>query len=309
MNQKNILIYPHYHFDIGNGGMTVTYYLANQLEKYGQTVRIHPCRGAVENDIFSKYYYDDFPIDDNCVVIYCEGVTGNPLNAKNVVRWMLSRLGQNVPYNMVEDWGKNELVYFFCSEKMINDNPEKINTIFKFLPILYNNPILCVNEGTTHKNRCCHVTRKHFIHENGYTPIHPPDSYHIAHTHTQIELVSIFNSHEMCISYDPISFISMIAAMCGCISVVYPIDGMDELQWMKLGATKEYIESKNINKYYGIAYGLENVEWAKSTIHLAKKQWEDIVEFNINKYLPKLIEDINQFDKNENTIQNVYYNA
>jgi len=47
----------------------------------------------------------------------------------------------------------------------------------------------------------------------------------------------------------------------------------------------------------------------KNTIHLAKKQWEDIVEFNINKYLPKFIEDINQFDKNENTIQNVYYNA
>ena len=110
---KNIIIYTHMpQFNFNDGGTVVQYYLAQILEEYGQNVRIYPSSNIkCDNLLFSKFYSEnDFPIDDNTVVIYCEGTPGNPLNAKNVVRWMLSKLGQNIPYERVHTWSKNEIL-------------------------------------------------------------------------------------------------------------------------------------------------------------------------------------------------------
>ena len=109
-------------FDFKDGGTVVQYLLAKTLEEYGQNVKIYTTGIKINNSIFNKFYDNDFPIDDNCVVIYCEGTIGNPLNAKNVVRWMLSKLGQNVPFSNLDSWDKNELVYYFCSEEKIANN-------------------------------------------------------------------------------------------------------------------------------------------------------------------------------------------
>ena len=106
-------------------------------ERFEQTKKtIQTIREKIPNSIFMNFYNNDFPIDDNCVVIYCEGTQGNPLNAKNVVRWMLSKLGQNVPYNWVDTWGKNELVYYFNSEKKIQNKPDKLGSIYKMLNVI-----------------------------------------------------------------------------------------------------------------------------------------------------------------------------
>ena len=307
MIQKNILIYPHQRYDIGDGGITVQYYLANLLEKYGQTVRIHPYLGSIDNELFTKYYNDEFPIDSNCVVIYCEGIIGNPLNASNVVRWMLSKRGQNTPYNRVDGWGRNDLVYFFNSEDMINENPEKVNTIYKFLSPLFLNPIFNMYVPRHHRSGYCYSLRKHFIHKNGYKKIHPQYAYELPHLLTHNELVTVFNKFDTHVSYDPISFISIMAPICGCISIVHPIDGVDELKWIKMGGVKEYIELNNIQKLYGISYGVENIELAKNTVHLAKQQWEDITQYYIRKHIPSFIEDISNLENNVNTVENVYF--
>jgi hypothetical protein len=115
---KNIIIYTHMeNFSFKDGGTLVEYLLGNILKENGQNVKIYPSSGKrTQNSVFSDFYNNDFPIDDKCVVIYCEGTEGNPLGAKNVVRWMLSKLGQHVRYDLVHGWGKYELVYYFNSE-------------------------------------------------------------------------------------------------------------------------------------------------------------------------------------------------
>lgn len=306
--QKNILIYTHMpKFSFTDGGTLCQYNLARMLDNLGETVRIYPTSGLiVENSVFNKFYKNDFPIDDNCVVIYCEGTPGNPLSAKNVVRWMLSVLGQNVPTDYLNTWGKNELVYHFNSEPRFYSNAENIGVIYKTLSSLYINPYLKqTNFGE--RTGVCYTTRKaHHIHKNGIHNVHPNNSLNIT-TQTQLECVEIFNKYKWFLSYDSNTFLTIMAALCGCISVVYKVDGLTKKDWIKTTAAAEYLTHNNLDNLYGIAYGYEDMQYAKETIHLVKEQWDDIVKFNIEKTIKPFISDINNFDTMQNTIFNNYF--
>ena len=60
-------------------------------------------------------------VDDNTIVIYPEVIEGNPLNAPHVIRWILAEVGINVNNNIINSWGKNDLVYYFnCENKFYN---------------------------------------------------------------------------------------------------------------------------------------------------------------------------------------------
>jgi len=308
---KNIIICPHMHFDFSNGGIVVQYYLAKLLDELGFNVRIIVSDFNIHrnsyrnnnNNIFNKFWINDFPIDDNVIVIYCEGTIGNPLGAKNVVRWMLSELGKNVPVDWLHTWGKNELVYYFNSELRFNKTPEKKGSIFKLLNPIYINPLL-KNINNNKRNGWCYTMRKSCYHKN-LINLHPNDSYEITRQHTQDNCVEIFNKYEYFVSYDPLTFLSIMAPLCGCISIVHKVEGLTKYEWLSTLSVIDYMKYKCISDLYGIAYGLEEIEYAKTTIHLVEEQWKDIVQYNNSVKL--FIDDIKMFDKMENTIKNNYY--
>lgn len=303
---KNIIIYPHMsEFSFNDGGTVVEYLLAEKLSKLGQNVRIYPSYGKeCPNPIFMNYYNNDFPIDDNAVVIYCEGTQGNPLNAKNVVRWMLSKLGQNVPYSHVYTWGKNELVYYFNSEEKIAKNPEKLGNIYKLLNVIYVNP-LAINHNLPSREGTCYTIRKLFeTHGKHKQHVHPPNSFEITRAHTQSDYISIFNKHKYFISYDSLTFLYVIAALCGCVSIVIKVDGLSKEDWLNTTVVAEYLKESGENTLYGIAYGAEDLENAINTLHLVREQWNKIVSYLENKYVVQFIEDINNWDNNVNTLSN-----
>jgi hypothetical protein len=75
---KSILIYVHTPSYIEtDGGTVVQFYLAQLLDELGHNVRIHSRNNKV-NPFFNKFYKKDLDLD-NTVVIYCEGIVGNPL--------------------------------------------------------------------------------------------------------------------------------------------------------------------------------------------------------------------------------------
>jgi hypothetical protein len=49
------------------------------------------------------------------------------------------------------------------------------------------------------------------------------------------------------------------------------------------------------------------MEFAKNTIHLFKEQWNEIIEFNKTTTLKSFIDDMQNFDKMINTINNNYF--
>jgi hypothetical protein len=280
---KNILVYAHMPtFKTSDGYNMAQYELAKTLKEMGENVRIYPLTGFFcENHIFKDFYNNNFSIDDETIVIYCEGTKGNPLNAKKVVRWMLSEIGQNVPYEYIHSWGKNELVYYFNSESKIEKAPEKMNSIYKLLNVFHINPAIKKYNFDTRDGVCYTLGKSSWIHNNqNVLFFHPKKSFEITQNHTFEECVNIFNNHKWFVSYDPLSFNIVVAGLCGCIPVIKKIDGVSKQEWIKKTAAAEYVKHKNLDNLYGIAYGQEDMQYAMETIHLMQNQWEDIVNFS-----------------------------
>ena len=309
--KKNILIYCHMpYFRYNDGGTVVQHYLSKILEEdYGLNVRLYMWSNVkIKNSIFSKFYENDFPIDDNCIVVYCEGTKGNPLNAKYCVRWMLSKLGQNVPFDYLFTWEKNELVYYFNSEEKIVNNPDKVGSIFKMMNLVYVSPHIKNNNKEQRFGTCYTIRKAHQIHKYHIQLVHPPppNSVELYKLGDMLEYVNIFNTFEYFYSYDPSTFYTIIAAMCGCISVVVKVDGLSREDWLNTTACAEYLKETG-EPLYGVAYGEEEIEFAKSTLHLVEKQWINILNYSKKKYIEPFICDINNFEKQINTIENNFY--
>jgi hypothetical protein len=258
------------------------------------------------NPIFSDFttIFDN----ENTIVIYCEGVWGNPLNAKYVVRWMLSEMGKNVPYNWVNTWGKTELVYYFLSEPKIKDSPDKINSIYKFLTMIYVKPNTFKNLNKA-RNGVVHTFKKSNYHKNGITHIHPDNSVFIENFTSYAHMVEIFNNHKYFVCYDPCSFLIFIAALCGCVPILHKVDNISkEVYFNGKGDINsgfyQYYMDHEYTDYPGIAYGLEDILHAESTLHLLPDLLFKQIEYMNTKSLDNFINDMKQFNNNINTIKN-----
>lgn len=305
----NIVIFT-YHFNESSGGITALYNLAkniNELFNKNISVKMFCVDENCEPNTYCSDYANISDINDNTIVIYPEVIHGNPLNAKNVVRWILAPIGMNVPCDIANTWGKSDLVYYFNSEIKFESNPEKIGSIYKYLTILNINSYIQKYNFEERIGICYTIRKGKGIHKNNLYTVHPIDSFEITHEHTQPQSVEFFNKYKFFISYDSLTFYTVIAALCGCISIVYKVQGLNKQQWIQTTVAAEYLKSKGLDNLYGIAYGQENMQYAADTIHLVKEQWDDILKFNKEKTIVPFINDIKNFKNMQNTVQNNYF--
>ena len=82
---------------------------------------------------------------------------------------------------------------------------------------------------------------------------------------------------------------------------------MSKEQWFKNLSISEYITEMKVNTLYGIAYGSDDLENAINTLHLAKQQWNDIINFMINKNVKSFLSDLDNYDQLVNTVKHIYY--
>jgi hypothetical protein len=211
----------------------------------------------------------------------------------------------------LSSWDKNDLVYYYLSEKKIKDSPEKYGSIYKLLTTVYLKPNTFINYNQPRRG-WCHIFKKSRYHKNGIQILHPPDSVELGHFSSYEELVSFFNRFEYFVCYDPCSFLVHLAALCGCIPILHKVDGISTEQWFtgKGDINSAYYEYYLVNEYTnfpGIAYGIEDIEYAKSTIHLFPDMLNKQIEWINKQSLDKFITDMQHFEKNINTIGNNYF--
>lgn len=176
------------------------------------------------------------------IVVYPEIVLGNPLGARNVVRWLLYRPGLRDPFA----FGPNEM--FFRAGEM-SDLPELTGGAPELF-LWQINPAYR-NEGRTDRSGACFLVRK-----GAAKPRIPQTEGAIQIDGlSHAETAAIFNRCEVFYSYDEASFYSQYAAICGCLSVVVPGLYPSREAWVK-----EHPPAR-----YGVAYGLADLDHARAT--------------------------------------------
>jgi hypothetical protein len=210
------------------------------------------------------------------IVIYPEITFGNPLNAKNIVRWLLHNPGFHT--NIIH-FGTNEfyIKYHHGFDEFTHYKSFSSKNILQ----IKHYPTELYNLQTTSQKRSGtdYCLRKGM----GKKIVHDLSDSILIDGKSHQEIAKIFKSVKCFISYDTNTAFSHLAVLCGCDSVVIPDENVTEENWYP-----------NPKDRYGIAYGFENINKAKKTQHLVH---EHIIKEQEKSYsnVQKFISDCQSF--------------
>jgi len=216
-------------------------------------------------------------IDDEFIVIYAEGVAGNPLKAKNVVRWLLQKPGYNYKGTF---FGNSELIFSYNPVYLDNFNLpfSKLAKTRLFTPLVH---LKYYTETAGLKNvqrsGVAYCIRK----GRGKTFIHSDDAILIDNL-THAKTAEIFRKVKTFISYDSMSAYSEFASICGADSIVIPDSGVAIDDWLPE------------NLRYGISYGFNNVDWARKTRPLLINRINNDISAK-NQIIHDFVNEINEY--------------
>jgi len=190
--------------------------------------------------------------DDDCIVFYSELVLGNPLNAKNVVRWLLHQPGFHTGQVM---YNANELLFKFNSAIKDFNYPGSMTADQELKVIHY--PLEHYNKDGANNERSgiAYCLRK----GKNKPIVHDLKNSILIDELSHEEVAKVFKRVKTFISYDTYTAYSLFAVLCGCQSVVIPDAGVSEQEWYP-----------NPQDRSGIAYGLEQIENADKTKYLVE---------------------------------------
>jgi hypothetical protein len=144
-----------------------------------------------------------------------------------------------MPIDHYKNWGKNDLIYHWESITPQLACPF-FNNIFK------NN-----NKNNISREKTCYLVKKgHLLHKTEIKYIHPNDSICID-SMSLLEINEIFNNSKYFYTYDPNSAYIIYAAVCGCIPIIYEIDGISEDEYFK----SRMFNFNDVIHNKGIVYG------------------------------------------------------
>lgn len=213
------------------------------LKYYLKMYRTEKTSPALDTPIV---YGDQFSADDS-VVVYSETVNGNPLKAKNVVRWLLHKPG----FLTGEiDYGLKDIFFYYqikFNDKDLNPYEDHQLTVSWLRDDIYKQTNFSKRNGT------CYILRK----GKQRTMVHNVKDSILLDGKSHVEIAKIMNDCEYFLSYDMTSMYSRYAVLCGCKSIVIPKEGVSKKEWQP----KEELR-------YGIAYGFDDIEEADKTKHL-----------------------------------------
>jgi hypothetical protein len=251
MNKINfVVVSPD--FRANSGGIIVLHKFADYLGKLGENSFINvPTYEGSSAKFLDQESIQNLDINSS-MFIYPEIISGNPYSAKYVTRWLL-----NTPGVIAGDgqYGENDLIYKYWDYFKAPDE-SKVNGELRCIDLKLD---IYFNRNNPNRIGECFLIKKGFAFGKDLNK-HSSHALNIDHFISDEYLANLFNEKLMFISYDALTYHSIQAALCGCVSIVIPDPGISKEEW---------IEKSPINKY-GIAYGLNDIPWAKQTMHLVK---------------------------------------
>ena len=247
INKKRRLLFYTISFDKNCGGVLCSYNTAkiiNETSNSFYTEMVVLDSNRLDNPVYTNYLIIPKLIDDD-IVIYPEVITGNPLNAKYVVRWILLELGIEMPIDHYKTFGPNDLIYEwdFNAPKVLCKS--YFNPVFqkkqhyKIEQVIKNGKIINKKiKIELERLDTCYIVKKGRLYHHGNIKFtHPENSINIEEITLHEELNEIFNKCKYFYCYDPTTFFIAYAIICGCIPIIYPIQGMTKNEY-KIKFTK-----------------------------------------------------------------------
>lgn len=219
---------------------------------------------VLNDNPFCNEFAAEHEIDDQTVVIYPEVVSGNPLNSQHVVRWMLCDLGVHIPFSIYHTWDPNDLIFHYSTFNA-KYNPEDVH----ILTTTWIDPK--IKDTQQPKEGSCYLLKKGSLFHNYLQFIHPKDAL-LLDPLSHEKIILTLQQKKYFYSYDPYSYYDVIALLCGCIPIIYPLSGIDKKQWLKTRAPFQSL-MKTQNDIAGIAYGIQDLPHAEATLPYAKQEF------------------------------------
>lgn len=193
---------------------------------------------------------------DRYSALYPETVTGNPLGAVKVIRWVLNRPGLLAGEEVYDD---NEKVFYYSDVYLGYIKNEVVGKLY--MPTI--DESIFFDDGKNERCLECYYLGKSqwkdgFFNRNTVFEItrsSPP----------QRELGKLFRRSKVLYNFDNSTIVTYEAIMCGCPVVVIP-DGTqtwEDYRKLELGTD-------------GIAWGIENFTQARANASLLKERYERV---------------------------------
>ncbi len=227
-------------YQVNRGGLSRQFI---RMLKHRRSIRRHRKKFKVNPSFNTPVYQKEKEVfGDDWIVVYPEVTTGNPLEAENVVRWLLHQPGfhkGSVSYYSNELYFKynSAIRDFHIYGSVTSKNELKI----AHYPLeYYNTTDLPANRSGT-----AHCIRKAVDKEIQHDLSYSISIDGLSHSET----AKVLKSVKTFISYDSYTAYSIFAALCGAASIVVPDSGVDIDEW--------YPNTEDRN---GIAYGFSDEE-------------------------------------------------
>ncbi|MDI3336426.1 hypothetical protein QKW60_08420 [Defluviimonas aestuarii] len=178
------------------------------------------------------------------IIVYPETVSGNPLGASRVVRWLLNRPGY---LGIDSKIASSDEVFFY--QKVFAQDIQGIPDT-RLLQLRWLREDIYSDLGLP-RSGSCRMIRKG---TNTAGQVPQPDPAILLDGKSHAEIAEVFNRTEIFYCHDPYTMYAYYAALCGCIPVVIPQPNLSAKDW------RAGFELKK-----GVAYGEEEIDWARST--------------------------------------------
>lgn len=244
-------------FRENSGGIVVLHTLGKKLQDRGCNVFMLSTNSI--DELRTIDINDAYQMREDSWIIYPEIVEGNPLQFTNVIRWVLNTPGY-IGGNS-NTWKDTDLVFLLWDYFKVDTGIEISGYLRAWdfrLDYFYDyNKPRHIDTWIARKAANRLGSPKDVTFDK-----HPQNAICIDGeiTNNFTQLRDTLNQSNLFVSYDEITYHSIIAVLCGAISVVIPPTGATREEWVRQAPIFKY----------GVAYGLDDIEWAKSTSHLVR---------------------------------------
>lgn len=278
-----IIVAPPYHDFIG--GSISQHKLCDILNRQGYNAVLYSTPHLMhDGEVYQVCSRYESPlasrIDEEDICIYPEITKGTPFSTKYSVRYILNNYHHPEKDDNIKTWNDDDFWVYFSERFYDGIKPENYWYILDYKWDVHR------DLGNERMYESCFTYRKMMPKRNELPKVHPNGSIEVGFKVSDHELRDVFNRCKTFYSYDTETYLSTIAALCGCDSIVVPNPNI----------SKEYFYKKNPAFKYGVSYGTEDLERVRSERHLLRPYLQSLdteQEKNTTKVLEKIFNHFN----------------